>query len=129
MSHKDPFITISESASATEILNLFAKGVHRVALKNEKNEVSNVLSQFDFVRYAAANMNCFSELAKTSIKEAGLVQSWVLHVRKTERAFACFRKMVENGVNGVSIIDIEGKLDAHLSSDDLRVSFFDCSFM
>ena len=45
----------------------------------------------------------------------------MLHVRKTERAIACFKKMVENGMNAVSIVDVEGKLDAHLSSDSLRV--------
>lgn len=32
--------------------------------------------------------------------------------------------MVENGMNAVSIVDVEGKFDAHLSSEALRVFFF-----
>ena len=53
-----------------------------------------------------------------------MVQSWVLSVRKTERAVACFKKMVENKVNAVCVVDVVGKFDAQLSSSSLRVLKF-----
>jgi len=120
MSNKDPFISVPETESATKVLELFSEGIHRVALKDAEGHTTNVLSQIDLLRYVVNKMSTIEELAKKSVKELGLVQSWVLQVRKTERAFACFKKMSENGVNGVSIVDNVGRLDAHISSGSLR---------
>jgi len=120
LSNKDPFITVNGSDSSASVLELFAKGVHRVAMKGDDGKVSNVVSQYDFLKFIAKNTNSFSGIASKSIKDLGLVRSWVLSVRKTERAIACFKKMVENKVNAVCIVDVIGHFDAQLSSSSLR---------
>mmetsp|Transcript_20526 Transcript_20526/g.35029 ORF Transcript_20526/g.35029 Transcript_20526/m.35029 type:complete len:296 (-) Transcript_20526:95-982(-) len=120
LSNKDPFITVNSSDSASSVHELFAKGVHRVAIKGEDGKVTNVVSQYDFLKFVVKHVNEFSEIADKPIKELGMVQSWVLSVRKTERAVACFKKMVENKVNAVCVVDVVGKFDAQLSSSSLR---------
>eukprot|EP00339_Tiarina_fusa_P015168 CAMPEP_0117028754 /NCGR_PEP_ID=MMETSP0472-20121206/20882_1 /TAXON_ID=693140 ORGANISM="Tiarina fusus, Strain LIS" /NCGR_SAMPLE_ID=MMETSP0472 /ASSEMBLY_ACC=CAM_ASM_000603 /LENGTH=213 /DNA_ID=CAMNT_0004736335 /DNA_START=243 /DNA_END=884 /DNA_ORIENTATION=- len=120
LSNKDPFVSVKGTDSALCILDLFASGVHRAAVNNDNGELVNVVSQFDFIRFVAKHLDLLPELSKQSIKDAGLGQSWVLHVRKTERAISCFAKMVENGMNATGIVDLEGKLYGQLSSTSLR---------
>merc|ERR1712100_389524 len=79
LSNKDPFITVNSSDSASSVHELFAK----------------VVSQYDFLKFVVKHVNEFSEIADKPIKELGMVQSWVLSVRKTERAVACFKKWLK----------------------------------
>jgi len=120
LSNKDPFITAPESECTLKLLDLFASGVHRIALTNDQGKIVNVVSQLDFIRFTVERIDLFKDIALKSIKELGLVNSWVLFVRKSERSLACYKKMVENSVSALCVVDEAGKLEAHFSASSLR---------
>lgn len=51
LSKKDYFITKNQNTPVTEILDLFAKGCHRCALTDDNNVVTNIVSQFDLLKF------------------------------------------------------------------------------
>jgi len=114
-SHKDEFISLSPDATLLDVLHKFATGVHRVALSPEGGAISLVISQFDLIRFASENFDKIA-VASTTIKEAKLAKEWVLTSRKNERTLSAFKKMNENSVSAIAIVDEEDKFVANFSA-------------
>jgi len=116
----DPFITVPGNSAVSDILTHFANGVHRVAIVDESGAVFKVVSQWEFVKFLSGHLAELDSVIHKSVKDLGLVKEWVLFVRHSERAITSFKKMVENHVSGVAVVDEEGKFFANLSTGALR---------
>eukprot|EP01104_Vermistella_antarctica_P020542 TRINITY_DN8828_c0_g1_i1.p1 TRINITY_DN8828_c0_g1~~TRINITY_DN8828_c0_g1_i1.p1 ORF type:complete len:310 (-),score=90.32 TRINITY_DN8828_c0_g1_i1:65-961(-) len=115
------FSTIPSTSSVADLLKIFVKGARGAGVTNESGEVFQVATQFDVLTFLARHEAELTEaLGSKTVKKTGLVKEWVLFVRTKEHALDAFRKMSENGVSAVAVVQPDQSLVANFSASDLR---------
>jgi CBS-domain-containing membrane protein len=107
-----------------DILEPYSKGVHRVLIPQKDTEgkvVHRVLSQTDIVKYLYSNKHLFSSLLTETIAGLQLGTYSVISVTSDTIALDAFKKMSQQKLSAVAIVDKENaKLVGNLSASDLR---------
>lgn len=114
----------------TDILTLVEEGFllprrgevnHRILIFDERGIVTNIISQTDVLRYIYKHMESLGRLRYQTVHQLELSTKPVLVAQANLPALEAFRKMNEENVSGVAIVDsVDGKLVANLSISDLR---------
>eukprot|EP01095_Lingulamoeba_sp_RSL-Kostka_P009093 TRINITY_DN310_c4_g2_i1.p1 TRINITY_DN310_c4_g2~~TRINITY_DN310_c4_g2_i1.p1 ORF type:complete len:295 (-),score=104.33 TRINITY_DN310_c4_g2_i1:106-990(-) len=115
---KDPLVTVNAGDTIDFVLREhFQKGIHRVAIISE-GKITKVVSQTDFIKYLLEQG--LGEFGDKTIRELGLVKEWVIFVRKSQRALKAYKKLSENQVSGVAVVDETGIFLANFSAAPIR---------
>jgi len=117
-SEGNPFHRVTKRTSVLDIMRIFARGVHRVAIM-EGSAFVNVISQSDIIRFLSMKGKLFGDNMKMSLDLIGLSFLGVCTVSQdlnTLKALSIMRKL---RVSGIGIVDHEGKLTGNLSASDL----------
>jgi len=125
LSRFDPFCSISTTAKLSQLLFLFQKGIHRVAIMEEQKDslpqIRNIISQSDVISFLAKNINHFGKLGHCPIEDLNLGQkSRIISVSSQSKAIHAFYQMIQRNVSAVAIVDKQGVLVASISATDLR---------
>jgi len=112
-----------ESESLDNILEIFAKGVHRVVVHTKDKKI-RYLSQSDVIAFLKDNLTKLGEIAETPLDKAGLEgkSEELITVSMYQSALVGFRKLYNHGweLAGIPIVDKTGDIVATLSASDLR---------
>ena len=112
----------SSNKVAFRIYNFNSKflGSHRVPIV-DGNNVIGVVTQSDVIVVLNEHKDKWSQIANTQLKDLGTkIVHKVITVNKNKTAIESFSTFFEKGVNGVAVIDDDGKLISNLSPSDLR---------
>ena len=110
---------------ATQVLDMFAQGLHRVPVSDNDGLV-NVLSQNALLKYVAQHMveGEMAEFTQQTIQKLGLGASAdnepVVVVSKSDSVLTACEKLQSAAVNAVAVVDEAGKLVGNFSATDLK---------
>jgi CBS domain-containing protein len=115
---------VHSTDSIKAAIEIFVKGVHRVAVTDDKNQIIHVLSQSDIIRWMAGDFTRMGskanvEVDKLDIKKLGSLVA----APSTTRTVEVFELMKEKGVTSVAILGKDGTLEGVLSASDLKVTW------
>jgi CBS domain-containing protein len=116
---------VSQKGTLSQLLELFAAGVHRVAVTSHmEGYVRNIVSQSDVLAYISKHQDLLGDWADKSLEEVGLATgkdtSRVICMAQESQVIHAFYLMYYNDVHAVAIVDSEGELCANISASDVR---------
>jgi len=118
LSRRNPFHSVDSNASLLTVVQLLAKGLHRIPVLNDKGDVMNIISQSTIVQHLAKHD--FKETHKT-VLEAKIGSRPVLSVLTSTPAIDVFRLMDKKKISGVAVVDGTGQLIGNTSGSDLKL--------
>jgi len=118
LSQSNPLETVCPQSSLLEVVEIFAKEIHRVAVVEDR-KVVGVLSQIDIVRFLARRGSWLGTKMEKSIGEIGLLPALgVFSVLEDLNVLEAIRKMIEMKVSGLAVINSNGCIVSDLSGTD-----------
>lgn len=125
-SGRDPYVPVYAHNPASQAVAYFAKGVHRIPLVDDKNEVTHTVSQSDVNRFLAKNLHMGKPkvMGDLTAKEVGLgVGQNLVSVKKSETVLVALNKIKTAGVSALAVVDDNNKLIGNFSASDLKGMF------
>lgn len=121
-SYKSPDLVYENSSTfhAMEIMN--THNAHRVAVVNNvlDRRLKNIFTQSMAISELRQRQHLVATLLDKKVREFTHFFKKVISIRDTESAINGFKKMVNENVTGVAVVDEHGKLDGALTTTDLK---------
>ncbi len=123
--HGVPFVSLNETYKATHPLDVFSSkyGIHRSPILDSESKVVNTISQSDYVKW-------FFEQSKTYFKnfepfdfkltDLGMAETEVVTVNKFDMVIDVIKKMAEQDLYAVAVVNNDGELVGNFSANDLK---------
>jgi len=120
ISLSDPFETLTPNAPLRQAVKLMADGIHRIAIV-ENGSIVNVLSQWDFLLFAASRLSFVGNQFQRTVGEIGLgtQSSNLLVVKQWTDVIGVISFMYDNGLSGVPLVDEHARIVQNFSATDL----------
>eukprot|EP00027_Filamoeba_sp_ATCC50430_P008380 CAMPEP_0168559196 /NCGR_PEP_ID=MMETSP0413-20121227/10389_1 /TAXON_ID=136452 /ORGANISM="Filamoeba nolandi, Strain NC-AS-23-1" /LENGTH=224 /DNA_ID=CAMNT_0008590397 /DNA_START=18 /DNA_END=688 /DNA_ORIENTATION=- len=95
ISKLDPFCTVQENGSLASLVYIFKKGIHRVAVSDDKNNISHIATQSNVIQFLARNTQNFGKIGRVPIEDMNLgTHHKLLTMHSEARAVNCFYQMM-----------------------------------
>lgn len=127
LSRKDPFMTILPEAPLTQAMEIFAKGIHRIAVVDGDGHMQGILSQSAVARFLKMNMKTrFTELEPVfnkKVADLGLVDVKnhnVYTIDSHAMTLEALKTMQKLGVSSLAVTDRNGNLTGNISMTDVK---------
>lgn len=121
LSRKNPFYSVTADSTLLQAMDVFSKGIHRVAVAGPDGELVGVLTQSNVSQYLFPKLINSPEGKKT-LKDFGLGKSKVISIGSEAQVFAALNLMHDNGVSSVPLVDHGGHLVGSISMSDVSLS-------
>jgi CBS domain-containing protein len=92
---------------------------HRLAITNYSGDVTGILTQSDMIGWVFSQLKSIPDAASVQVHEIR-PYNWILTVRDTISARRAFEIMARKKVNGLAVVNVDGRLTDCLSVRDLR---------
>jgi len=117
-SRSNPFQSVSLDTNLLEVVKIFAKEVHRVAVIDSGTLVG-VLSQSDIIQLLATRGQYIGSKLTKPISQVGLEPLGAASVQDTVTVVECLKFMAEHKLRAVPIVDWNSRMVANFSATDL----------
>jgi len=121
----DPFVPIDfQQPLRHVVVNQLANGIHRVPIMKD-GKLWGILTQFDVVvwlRYQmdrAVNQD-IKDLSRMTVHQLDLTQKEVYAVRDKDTILQAFLTLINNALNSLAVVDLDGHLLGNLSASDFE---------
>jgi len=121
LSRRRPFRSVSTNDSLYHIMELLAKGTHRVAVIDDSGKAVRIVSQSSVIQFLSKNISHLGNVISHSIAELNLGTSPVLTVSHADTAADVFRHMEKKNKSSVAVVDLDGRLIGNTSSSDIKM--------
>jgi len=129
-SNRNPWLSVPENSTIVDVLRVLVdKGAHRTAVSSPQNELRQLVTQSDLIRFIHNNLGQFSDLSSSSLQSLGIAFKEVISVPVSEKVWKSFVLMNKKGVSGVGVVDDKGQLIGHIGGSDLKGIEFDAHMM
>jgi CBS domain-containing protein len=120
ISNSDAFRTVTPNTPLRDIVELMARGMHRLAVVEDGN-IINVVSQWDLLLLSASRMSFMGAKFQKSLIDAGLSGNTQILLSVPEHVIGIdtLKFMWENEVSGVPLVDSVGKISGNFSVTDI----------
>jgi CBS domain-containing protein len=116
----DPYFPVFGHGTLLQLMEVFAKGVHRTAIVEENNfRPQKLVSQSDIINAIVKQTN-LGNWGFNTVKELNLGSNIVITMPEDAQAIQCFYLMFFHKISAVGIVSKEGKLIGNLSASDIR---------
>jgi CBS domain-containing protein len=121
-SQTDPFHAVHQGFSLFHVFETMAKlGVHRVPVVDHAEDVVGICTQSMAISIIRQQKETMSDLVRAKVSEMQpILARDIITVHENEQTLKAFRKMIQNCVSGLAIVDDEGVLKGTISVRDLR---------
>jgi CBS domain-containing protein len=120
LSGSNQLLAVNEREKLKEVMKLFEKEVHRVAVLSDEGNLVGVISQSDVIRLFAQRGVAGGRLIDQPLEKLDLGVGEVFSVRETDYLFVALQKMRANRLSAAAVVDHRGLLVANLSVSDLK---------
>ena len=79
ISKLDPFCTVNQTGTLANLVYIFKKGIHRVAVTDDKNDISHIATQSNVIQFLARNTQNFGKIRRVPIEDMNLGTSLIFH--------------------------------------------------
>ncbi|KAL9646678.1 hypothetical protein ABK040_001101 [Willaertia magna] len=128
-SQKDQLVPLKTNNASTFAIDLMAAGLHRVVLESDiaSDKLTNTLSQTDIVKRLAdhLHMGKLKVVGEKLVEELGIGLVEPITVTTKTIVLDAMKKLAENNVSAVAVVDENGKLVGNMSASDLRGFYLD----
>jgi len=125
MSGVDPFKAVEDRASLKVALNLMKQWrVHRIPVLTGSGELETLLTQSHVIRYIYPYVEK-EKIYKEKISDLEFTSKKVVSVRKQDFVKDAFKKMKENRISGVAVVNEKDEIVGNISASDLKVIGYD----
>jgi len=121
LSRRNPFHAVKPGSPLSEAVDILARGVRRVPVVNEQNEVVNIISQSSIVQFLQHHIAEFAPSVDKAIADLQIGSSPVMSVNKDTKAIDVFRLMDHHQRSGVAVVDEHGVIVGNTSGHDLKL--------
>lgn len=125
LSGRDPYVPVFLKNPASQVVDMFARGLHRAPVFDDSNAIVGTVSQSSVVRVLAANLHMghLKVVGALGIRELGLGQVAPVTVSKNDTVLAALSTIQENNVSAVAVLDDDGKLFGNFSGTDIKALY------
>ncbi|KAJ2746802.1 cell separation during budding [Coemansia sp. BCRC 34301] len=141
MSHMNPFYSVLPETTVAQVVGVFAKGTHRVAVMDNDRQIRGILSQTRVIRYffehcAAASAppvltpgsvptdgqlsSSEARLLDTPLRDLGLVTNDVVKANPTTPVIQALSLLERWHISSLAIVDEEDRIVGNLSVADVK---------
>jgi len=122
-SKKNPFHPVTSSQSLISVVELMAKGLHRIPVVDDDRNLLNIITQSTVIQFLKSHMNTCGSKCTMPLKEMEFSDQYVIRIEESERAIVAFRVMKTTGVSCVAIVSElgeGGKIKGNVSAKDIK---------
>jgi len=131
-SEREPWCPVYEGFPLLSLMDMFSKDVnlHHVAVTNGDGAITGFISQSRVLEFLARNLHQFNQIANLKLKDAlPYAPSKVISVTLADRAIDAYRKMIQEKISGVAVVDTDNRLVGSISASDLKGSLEENIFL
>lgn len=109
--------------SAFAVVEALAResGLHRVPVISKDRQMINLVTQSQVVRFLFHHVNTLGTIKDSKVKDFKHLFHEVLAVKEDSLAIDGFNLMAQNDVQGIAVVNADGRLKGNLSLRDLKV--------
>lgn len=119
LSHRNPFYSVTADTSLLEAMQVFGKGVHRVAVMSNSGDLLGILTQSNVANFLYGKLAQLP-IAQKSIGELGIVTRTVKSINAEAQVFAAMSLMNDTGMTSLPMVDHGGRLVGSISLSDIK---------
>jgi len=124
ISNRDRFVPVKDSTNLIKVVQTFCtnyKNLHRLPIINAAGSLIGIVSQSLLVSWLAPHVTKF-DFGHSTVGQLGLGLEvpHVVTVKKTDKVSVALKKIKENSVSGIGIVDDNGKLVGNFSASDVK---------
>jgi len=116
----DSYYPLTSDMTLQDAVEIFVRGVHRIAMTNNANKIVHILTQFDIMKYLVEDTTRMGLKAEIQVGKINLLQKEIISVLPETKTVDAFKAMAEHGLNSIAIINKEGVILGSLSSTDMK---------
>jgi len=116
----DPYYPLTEDMGIQDAVEIFVRGIHRIAVTNINNHIVRILTQTNIIKYLANNPTTMGLRAEQPVSKFGRLRTELVSVTPDTLTVEAFKLMAEKRLNSVAIVNKEGVLMGSLSATDLK---------
>jgi len=119
LARRNKFSPLSPTANLLAVVELLARGLHRVPILNENGKLVNIISQSSIVNYLDHHLGQMETIANATLDSLKIGTKPVLSVPQTASVIDTLRLMDSKGISGVAITGHHGRLVGITTGKDL----------
>ncbi|KAJ2013461.1 cell separation during budding [Coemansia sp. S680] len=124
MSHMNPFYSVLPETTLAQVVAVFARGTHRVAVM-DGNKIRGILSQTRVIRYFFEHCTesltaSESRLLDTPLRHLGLVTNDVVKVKPNSPVIQALALLERWRISSLAIVDEDDRIAGNLSVADVK---------
>jgi len=117
----DPSVFVHDDDPIAHLLAMFCKHklrsrLHRVAILNGSNQLINVISQTDLIRFAHLYLDVFPDVQLSDVE----MFHPPIMVRVDSPFYSVLEILYRNKISGLALVDEQGRICGNFSASDLR---------
>jgi len=124
LSGNDLFAAIMKEEKAARIIQLYALGLHRVALLDIDGAVTNIVSQSDVIKFLHRNLALLGDFATKTIEELHLASTTdadeIAILPQDQTTIQSFQELAARQMSAAPIVGKDGVMLGTLSISDLK---------
>lgn len=120
---KNPFLKFKESESLYKAVEAFGNGVHRVAIVNNDNRITGILSQRRMIRFFWENARRFPSLEfllSSTLQDLKIGSTHPITIFGDQPLIEALQKMFDERVSSLAVIDRNKFLVGNISIVDVK---------
>lgn len=120
---KNPFLKFKESESLYKAVEAFGNGVHRVAIVNNENKISGILSQRRTIKFFWENARRFPSLEfllSSTLQDLKIGSTHPITIYGDQVLIEALQKMFDERVSSLAVIDRNKCLVGNISIVDVK---------
>lgn len=120
---KKPFLKFRESESLFKAIEAFGNGVHRVAIVNNENRITGILSQRRMIRFFWENARRFASLdflLSSSLQDLKIGSTTPITIYGDQSLIEALQKMFDERVSSLAVVDRNKFLMGNISIVDVK---------
>jgi len=116
---KNPFTPFNNHEKSSIVIEMFAKGIHRIPLSDEKEELTMTISKTAFINFLLPFFEK-DEMGKSTVADLGLISYNLVTMKDNDPVVKGFLEIEKKKCYGLPVVDSDGKICGNLSASDIK---------
>jgi len=122
LSERNPFEAIGKEGSLLDAIGMMVKPqLHRLAVVDNDGTLLTIITQSHIIRLINDHLDHLGDLPSQSIRQLGIGYRKVVTVKHDSVTLEAFKKIAEESVSGVGVVDDNGNIIGNVSATDLKL--------
>ena len=124
LSRKNPFYSVLPESPLMAAIDVMRTGIHRVNVIGQEQRIICVLTQSDILRHLVSDSDVLLAFNSLHVKDLNnIVHRPVIFIEEHETLLKALKKMTENGISSIAVVNAGRRLVGNISISDVRYLF------